>query len=56
MNNKINLSNMFYINGEIVVSDWEYSAVRRENKIQGNHFQLRLQPILKYENDWLVTP
>jgi hypothetical protein len=38
MNNKFNLSNIFYVNGEFILSDWEYSAVRNQNEIQGNLF------------------
>lgn len=28
INNKINLSNMFYLNGKLCLAEWEYSAFK----------------------------
>lgn len=56
LNNKINLSNLFYINGKFCLGEWEYSAFKEENKIQGNHFESRVEPILKCDKEWLVSP
>ena len=56
LNNKINLSNLFYINGKLCLGEWEYSAFKESNQIQGNHFESRVEPILKCNNDWLLSP
>lgn len=56
INNKINLSNIYYWNGKFWIGDWEYSAFKDENIIQGNHFESRIEPILKCQQEWLVPP
>lgn len=56
INNKINLSNLFLVNGRVVVGDWEYAAFKKGSEIQGNYFEARVEPILKCEKEWLLSP
>ena len=57
INNKINTGNLYMVKNENWrLGEWGFASFRESHLIQGMEFENRLEPILKTEREWLVTP
>jgi serine/threonine protein kinase len=57
INNKIYPDNLFLTkNYKLCLAEWGYSSFREAFNIQTNSFESRVEPILRGNKDWLVSP